>query len=324
MRPTLCGLPEVPECTFPPIGGTYCAFASIRRASHGHPAGRDNVRMPLDPAPAAPTRQALADHLIRTRIAGDVATSRENNLDHFRALAEGNRYYWFGLDLGDRWQDEAAVLELMAERCGVVADAGHRYGQDTIDPELTIDALERMAEVLSKAAENGSRVLLATGHPAGLFAVHHALAAALREAGCTLAEPAEHLYADGGEVRHLAGVFMLHRGGGLVHTHSPDPMREILDALERDGEPLPDLVIADHGWAGHAGSRGIDTVGFADCNDPALFVGEAEGSIKVSVPLDDNVAPHFYAPMTAYLLAAAGLDGKRRQEGRRTGRRGRR
>jgi hypothetical protein len=280
------------------------------RPSHGRRPEGDNVRMPLDSAPGAPSRQTLAAHLIRTRIAGDVATSRDNNLDHYRALAEGSRYYWFGLDFGDRWQDPRAVLELMAERCGVVADPEHRQGQDTIDPQLTVDALERMAEALAKAAENRSRVLLATGHPAGLFAVHQAVADALRAAGCTIAAPAEHLYADGGEVRQLAGVFMLHRGGGLVHTHSPDPMREILDALERAGEPLPDLVVADHGWAGHAGWRGIDTVGFADCNDPALFVGEAEGSIKVSVPLDDNVAPHFYAPMTAYLLAAAGLHGR--------------
>ncbi|MFI1095265.1 phosphatase [Streptomyces sp. NPDC020917] len=263
--------------------------------------------MPLDPAPAAPSRQALADHLVRTRIAGDVATSRENNLDHYRALAAGDRYYWLGLDFGDRWGDPAAVLEVMAERCGVVADPVHRNGQDTIDPQLTLDALDRMAEVLRKAAENGSRVLVATGHPAGMYAVHHALAAALRAAGCTLAGPLDHLYADSGEVRQLADVFMLHRGAGLVHTHSPEPMQQVLDALEREGRPLPDLVVADHGWAGHAGSRGLETIGFADCNDPALFVGEAEGSIRVSVPLDDNVAPHLYAPLTAYLLAAAGL-----------------
>jgi hypothetical protein len=264
----------------------------------------------MDPAPAAPSRQALVEHLIRTRIAGDVATSRENNLDHYRELAQGNRYYWLGLDLDDRWRDPADVLQLMAERCGVVADPAHRHGQDTIDAELTVDALDRMAAVLHKAAENSSRVLLATGHPAGLFAVHHALGDALRAAGCSVAGPAERLYADGGEIRHMAGVFMLHRGGGLVHTHSADPMRVVLDALGGDGGPLPDLVIADHGWAGHAGSRGIDTVGFADCNDPALFVGEAEGSLLVSVPLDDNVAPHLYAPMTAYLLAAAGLDAR--------------
>lgn len=264
--------------------------------------------MPMDSAPAAPSRQALAAHLTATRIAGDVATPRENNLDHYRALAEGNRYYWFGLELGDRWEDPAAVLELMVERCGVIADPQHRLGPDTIDVELTIDALDRMAAVLHKAAENRSRVLVATGHPAGLFAVHQVVAAALGAVGCTVLAPAEHLYADGGEIRQLVGVSMLHRGGGLVHTHSPDPMREILDALERDGEAPPDLVIADHGWAGYAGGRGIDTVGYADCNDPALFVGEAEGSLLVSVPLDDNVPPQHYAPLTAYLLAAAGLD----------------
>ncbi|WP_329369258.1 phosphatase [Streptomyces sp. NBC_00669] len=263
--------------------------------------------MPMDPLPATPTRQALVSHLIRTRIAGDVATTRENNLDHYRELAEGNRYFWFGLELGDRWTEESAVLELMAERCGVVADPEHVHGQDTIDPELTVDGLDRMAEVLKKAAESRSTVLLASGHPAGLFAVHNVLAGALRAVGCQVVGPAENLYADGGEIRYLGGVFMLHRGGGLVHTHSPEPMTEVLNALERDGRGLPDLVVADHGWAGCAGARGIDTVGFADSNDPALFVGESEGSVLVSVPLDDNVQPHFYAPMASYLLDAADL-----------------
>lgn len=61
-------------------------------------------------------------------------------------------------------------------------------------------------------------------------------------------------------------------------------------------------MIADHGWAGAAGEAGVETVGFADSNDPALFVGEAEGKIAVAVPLDDNVLPRYYAPLTAYLL----------------------
>ena len=34
----------------------------------------------------------------------------------------------------------------------------------------------------------------------------------------------------------------------------------------------------------------------------------AETEELVTVPLDDNVPPHHYAPLTAYLLAAAGLD----------------
>ena len=79
-------------------------------------------------------------------------------------------------------------------------------------------------------------------------------------------------------------------------------MRAVLEAASRDGGP-PDLVVADHGWAGAAAQAGIETVGFADSNDPALFVGEAEGKVAVAVPLDDNVLPASYAPLAAYLLA---------------------
>ena len=104
---------------------------------------------------------------------------------------------------------------------------------------------------------------------------------------------------------------MLERGASLWHTHSPEPMAAVLRrAGARRTRRCRDLVVADHGWAGCAAQRGLDTVGFADCNDPALFFGEAEGTLGVAVPLDDHVAdPRFYEPMTAYLLEAAGLTG---------------
>jgi hypothetical protein len=254
-----------------------------------------------------PSRQALIDHLLDTRIAGAVATSRQNNLDHYRELAAGNRYYWLGLDFGERWPDQDAVLELMTERCGVIADPEHHSGQDTIDPELTVDALERAAVALRKAAAGGQRVLLATGHPGGLLGVHQATAAALRAAGCEVMTVPPGLHADDGRVLQIGGVAMVLRGAALVHTHSAAPMAAILEALERAGRPLPQLVVADHGWAGYAGERGLDVIGYADCNDPALFVGEAEGKLLVTVPLDDHVAPQYYDPMTDYLLTAAGL-----------------
>jgi len=84
-------------------------------------------------------------------------------------------------------------------------------------------------------------------------------------------------------------------------------MEAMLAGLRDSGQPLPDLVVADHGFAGAAGAAGLAVVGFADCNDPALFAGEAEGSIDVAVPLDDNVQPDLYEPVTAFLLAEAGL-----------------
>ncbi|GAA1004103.1 MULTISPECIES: phosphatase [Streptomyces] len=255
-----------------------------------------------------PSRAELVDHLVRTRIAGNVATPRENNLSHYRKLANGDRHFWLGLEFGDRWSDEQDVLAVMAERVGVSDDPEHRYGQDTIDPELTVDALERMACRLRKAADGRQRVLLATGHPGGLLDVHRATAAALRAAGCEIVVIPDGLQTDEGYVMQFADVAVLEHGATLWHTHSGEPMRAVLTALEREGRPLPDLVVADHGWAGYAGQHGVDSVGYADCNDPALFLAEAEGTLQVAVPLDDHVAsPRYYDPMTAYLLDRAGL-----------------
>lgn len=263
----------------------------------------------MSPVPPAPSRDELIDHLLHTRIAGDVATPRENNLAHYRELANGNRYYWFGLEFADRWADEQDVLAVMAELCGVDEDPGHRQGQDTIDPELTVAALDRAAAELRKAAADRQRILTATGHPGGLLDLHAQVAGALRAAGCELVRVPLGLTADQGVVTQLAGVAVYERGASLWHTHSPAPMAEILDALPQEGEALPDLVIADHGWAGCAAQRGISAIGFADSNDPALFLGEAEGTLTVCVPLDDHVVnPRFYEPLTAYLLDAAGLD----------------
>lgn len=265
--------------------------------------------MPLSlPLPAAPSRSELIEHLVHTRIAGEVATPRENNLAHYRRLANGDRHYWLGLELDDRWSDEQDVLAVMAERVGVSDDPDHRHGQDTIDPELTVSALDRGAAELRKAAGARKRVLFATGHPGALLDMHGTLALALRVAGCEIVRSPLGLYADDGVIVQFAGVAVHERGASLWHTHSPEPMTQILDGLIRAGEQLPDLVVADHGWAGCAAQRGIDAVGFADSNDPALFLGESEGTLSVAVPLDDHVAdPRFYEPMTAYLLDAAEL-----------------
>lgn len=264
-----------------------------------------------------PTRTALRDHLVASRIAGKVATTRQNNLENFARMSRREPNYLFGLQPAGRWSFED-VLAVMAQRCGVSPDPGHTSGQDTIDADLTINRLEAMAERLGQAAKGRERVLLATGHPYGLRPVHEALAVALSDAGCMLLAPAAGWRHPAGTpygsddhvIKYVdSGVAVMSSNVALHHTHSPEPMRAQLAALEAAGAAPPDLVVADHGWAGAAGQAGVDAVGFADSNDPALFVGEAEGTVAVCVPLDDNVAPHLYEPMTAYLLDRAGLDG---------------
>ncbi len=269
-------------------------------------------QLPLPPPPppllpSPPSRDELRGHLVASLIAGDVATSRENNLGNYQRLAERDPGYLFGIEPSGRW-NAADILGLMAQRCGVSPDPAVRRGPDRIDPDLTIDALEAVAARLRKAAERRERVLLATGHPSGLLPMYIDFARALARSGCPILMPesgpvvAESAWCD---VRYICGVGTLGTGGGLRHTHSPAPMHASLANLDSTGEPLPGLVVADHGWAGDAGQAGVDTVGFADSNDPALFVAEAEGIVSVTVPLDDNVPPHLYAPLTAYVLQSA-------------------
>ncbi|GAA4980491.1 phosphatase [Uniformispora flossi] len=262
-----------------------------------------------------PDRAALRAHLVRSRIAGDVATPRENNLRHFRLMSERHPGYLFGLEPDGTWTPDE-VLALMVRRCGVAADPAHLNGQDTIDPDLTIAALDAYAVRLGRAARDRERVVVATGHPDGLLDWYRGVARALRDAGCTLLRPArDWTYktpaSEGAKLRSIdyrgPVAVVVDDVGEPKHTHSARPIRAMLTALADAGEELPGLVVGDHGWAGGAGQAGVDAIGFADCNDPALFVGVEENRVAVAVPLDDNVAPHLYKPLLAYCLDRAGL-----------------
>jgi hypothetical protein len=260
-------------------------------------------------------RTELVKHLVAYRIAGNVATPRDNNLRNYRRLAARIPEWTFGLTFRRRWSFED-VLAMMAERVGVDPDPAYTVGGDYIDPELTVDALDRMAQRLRAAAAVREPVLFATGHPPMLLAIHQALAMALRRAGCPVLMPAagERVSVDvyggpprPGQIVYIGGVAMFATYASLRHTHSPTPMNLMVSALDAAGDRRPGLVIADHGWAGAAGEAGIDAVGFADSNDPALFAGEVEGKIAVSVPMDDGINPAHYGPVTRYLLDRAGL-----------------
>jgi len=79
-------------------------------------------------------------------------------------------------------------------------------------------------------------------------------------------------------------------------------LRVYLDAPERIPvlrmleEVRPDVVFADHGFAGAAIEAGIDTVSIADVNDPALILAKAQGRTDVVIVMDDNVEPDAYWP----------------------------
>nr|WP_223183458.1 MULTISPECIES: phosphatase [unclassified Streptomyces] len=264
---------------------------------------------------------ALRAHLLAAGLAGTVATPREANLRSYRLFAARDPRVLLGLDPAWAW-DEADLLRLMADKCGVSGDPAHRSGADRIDPERTVRALDAFAARLGEAAARRVPVLLGTGHPHRLLGFYVALADALSAAGCLVLTPAQGRCVDittrfGVRTHHLdyvRGVALVRESGPSgegramgAHSHSPLPVRAALESAAGQGGPLPELVVGDHGWVCGAGQLGIEAIGLADTDDPALFVGEAEGQVSVAVPLDDGVRPAYYRPLTRYVLNRARL-----------------
>ncbi|WP_175409282.1 phosphatase [Streptomyces sp. TRM64462] len=276
---------------------------------------------PAGPPAPPPTVDALRAHLLAAGLAGAVATSRERSLRSYRLFAAGDPRVTLGVDPDGRWR-ERDVLRLMAERCGVSGDPEHRTGPDVIDPELTLRALDAFAERLGAAAARGAPVLFGTGHPHRLLGFYAGLADAMSAAGCLVITPAQGRCVDittrfgvrTYNLDYVRGVALVRKpqveGAGCepgAHTHSPLPVRVALGAAAEGEGPLPELVVGDHGWVCGAGQLGIEAIGPADTDDPALFVGEAEGRVSVVVPLDDAVRSDDYSPLTRYVLNRACL-----------------
>ncbi|MFF6960424.1 phosphatase [Streptomyces sp. NPDC088197] len=270
---------------------------------------------------------ALRAHLVAAGLAGRVSTPREKSLHSYRLFAARDPRQTLGLDPEGEW-GTAELLRLMADRCGVSPDPADTSGQDTIDPDCTVAALDAFAERLGRAAQDRIPVLLGTGHPHRLLGFYASLAAALSAAGCVILTPAYGGYVDmptqfgvrrhnlwyvGGVavVRPVPGAEGSQEGAGAgepgAHTHSPLPVRAALAAAAEQGGVLPRLVVGDHGFVCGAGQLGIEAIGLADSDDPAVFVAEAEGRVSVAVPLDDTVRSDYYRPLTRYVLHRAWL-----------------
>ncbi len=264
---------------------------------------------------------ALRAHLLAARLAGPVATLREESLRSYRLFAQRDPRYLIGLDPEGSWTP-AELLRLMARRCGVSPDPAHRTGYDVIDPERTVAALDAFAGRIAAAARQRAPVLLGTGHPQRLLGFYAVLAGALSAAGCRVLTPAYGRCVDittrfglrTHTLDYLHGVAVVRYegaetgvGASGAHSHSPLPVRTALASAAASGGPLPALVIGDHGWVCGAGQLGIEAIGLGDVNDPALFVGEAEGRVSVAVPVDDAVRSDYYRPLTRYVLNRACL-----------------
>lgn len=250
-----------------------------------------------------------------------MATNREDSLRSYRLFAAHDPRATLGLRPEQPWP-ERDVLRLMADRCGVSGDPAEVSGGDVIDPERTLSGLDAFAGRLRAAAGRRAPVLFGTGHPDRLGGFYGGLADALSAAGCLVITPAKGRCIDittrfgvrTHALDYVRGVALVRKSGASragsetgAHSHSPLPVRVALESAAALGGPLPELVVGDHGWVCGAGQLGIEAIGLAATDDPALFVGEAEGRVSVVVPVDDGVRSDCYRPLTRYVLNRACL-----------------
>lgn len=243
--------------------------------------------------PGAHSRDELVRGLLDGGVAGVNSHDRPNVLWKIKRLVEGDPDLLFGLS-GVSDLPFEVVLGLMAGAAGFSADPEVRHGVVLVDPARVIAGMEAIGDRLALAADRGERVLLATGHPSGLTLLYQATGRLLVDRGAKLLRPLEgHTWEVDGrkrQIRYMGGVAVFTDRASALHTHSPEPMQRMLE------EATPDLVFADHGFAGAAIEAGVDTVSIADINDPALVVARHQGRAGPVAVMDDNVQPEAYWP----------------------------
>ena len=239
-------------------------------------------------------RETLRRALLEGGAAGVNTHDRPNVVWKIKRLVQGDPDSLFGLS-GVSDLPYADVLRLVAEAAGIDPDPTVFHGHVVVDADRVLDAFESIGDRLALAARRGERVLLATGHPTGLPVLYQETGKLLSDRGAKVIRPLEGFtWEDTSgrrrQIRYFAGVAVLTDRASALHTHSPEAMERML------AEMTPDLVFADHGFAGAAIEAGVDTVSIADVNDPALVVAGAQGRGGPVAVMDDNVQPETYWP----------------------------
>ncbi len=249
-----------------------------------------------------PLASKYADRLLDAGVAGNSTShGAENNLYKIELLLEGDADHTFGMEELLEGADFDEAYEAVSSQIGYPPDREVTPGRGCIDPARTAAGLIEAGERIRAVAGAGGSLVFATGHPGALLVYYLGLARWVEDlGGRALTARTRGLYKRRGVPLDWVGpVGALGNGASLLHTHSPEPMRDILRELG-----AVDLVVADHGFAGAAIASGIPTVTVMDTNDPALAVAARRGADLTVVPMDDN------RPQNSYAVALGVLRGE--------------
>jgi hypothetical protein len=176
-----------------------------------------------------------------------------------------------------------------------------------IAPNHTVDGFTAGAMRVLEVARSGGRLAFATARPAALLQLYRRLAARAGAEGAEVlaGEETTGFGPAGRRVRWIDHVAVLTDGAALLADDVVEAAEEWLFTLAR-----PDLVVADHAYAGVAAASGLEVVAFADLDAVALAVAAWQGRAVRIVPLDDRRPPVAYGGLLDLLesLTSATLD----------------
>ncbi len=176
-----------------------------------------------------------------------------------------------------------------------------------IAPARTVDGFTAAVTRVLEVARGGGRLAFATARPAALLQLYRRLAvrAAAEGAEVLTGQETSGFGPSGRRVRWIDHVAVLTDGAALLADDSVEGAEEWLFTLAH-----PDLVVADHSYAGVASAAGLEVVAFADLDAVALAVAAWQGRALRIVPLDDRRPPSAYAGLLDLLesLASAPVD----------------
>lgn len=241
--------------------------------------------------------RVLERRLTKLRLSGpDLSHTRRNNLAAVKRMVDVDPYSTFSINIvvdlmktGDMEAEEALKIVSGVTKCS--QDINYTEGRGYISPSSTIKGLKATATAIKRVASKGGTVVFATGHPGSMINYYSELAGLVRKLGGRVADLAKGQVVFQGEdpdhvqvVDSVESVAFLSDTCGALHSHDSRAMQLMLD----DADQLPDLVIADHGFAGEAINRGIPTVAVMDTNDPGLGIAKHLGAKVTLVPMNDN------------------------------------
>jgi hypothetical protein len=255
-----------------------------------------------DPVARAAAREPKAprvrDRLKASQVAGRSAQfGRDEVVGIMRRLVEGDARVRFGMP---------PVADLAIEQVETAVTAVFGWKGDgpraRIAPANTHTAFVGARDRVREVARAGGRIAFATARPASMLGVYRALAAAAADDGAQVLEQSESgIVGPGGRrLWWIDGVAVLTDHESLLGQDSVAGGDELLFCL-----PAPDLVVADHGYAGVALARGHEVVAFADLDAVVLAVAAWRGQSVRVVPLDQQRPPVAYAPLLDVLAEPA-------------------